>query len=127
MKELIYNFKEVWQADRSLIWQILFLFLLAAAVAAVGFILVEPKQLQILSHYTDMGRVNNYNDSQWQFQYVFPVMALLIGFLHSVITPKIFVRSGGAFARLFMAASVVLLLILLVIMCRVIDTNRILS
>ncbi|MDR2063311.1 MAG: hypothetical protein LBQ02_00760 [Candidatus Nomurabacteria bacterium] len=127
MKELIYNFKEIWQADRKLIWRVVLLFVLGAIVATVGFVMIEPKQLQVLSHYTDLGKVNNYSDSKWQFQFVFPVMALLIGVLHSVLVPRIFIKSGGAFARLFISASVVILFILLLVMLRVIDTNRMLG
>jgi hypothetical protein len=127
MKELIYNFKEIWQADRSLIWRIILLFFIGVAVSVVGFVMIQPKQLQILSHYTDLGYVNNYSDSKWQFQYVFPAMALLIGILHGVLVPRIFIKSGGAFARWFIGASIVLLFILLLVMLRVIDTNRMLS
>ena len=75
---------------------------LILAVLFIVYILlnVRPSELQLVTHYTAYGITHLYRD-QWYYLFAFAGFALIIAFLHTAISLKMFLTKGHPLAIMF--------------------------
>jgi hypothetical protein len=75
---------------------------LALVLLFIVYILlnVRPSELQLVTHYTAYGVTHLYRD-QWYYLFTFAGFALLVVFLHTAISLKVFLTKGHPLAIMF--------------------------
>jgi len=75
---------------------------LILAVLFIVYILlnVRPSELQLVTHYTAYGITHLYRD-QWYYLFTFAGFALIVAFLHTAISLKLFLTKGHPLAIMF--------------------------
>jgi len=71
----------------------------------VSIVLLEPKHLRTLSHYTNLGAVNYFLNARWWHAIIFPVSGVFFGFFWTLMTGRLFEKRGAAFTRSFVFLS----------------------
>ena len=72
------------------------------ALAFMTYILlnVRSSELQLVTHYTAYGLTHLYRD-QWYYLFTFGGFALLVAFLHTTISIKLYITKGHPLAIMF--------------------------
>lgn len=101
------------------------LFILFALNAILGFVLLVISAFSVRSDIIAVkigyGDIGGYRDGTWTDMLVFPLMAVLLGIIHTVISVSIFKKHGDGVAKVFSFLSLLLLLGLYVVFFKLIN------
>jgi len=129
MKELRRELKEVYEGHRTLFTLMVALLVLALALFIYTLVSLRPNASVVKVSYGDIGRYQGgewssmsnsggYHDGSWQSRLVYLVFALILGIFHNVIALRIFRKKGEAYARVFVAGSIILVLLVSLVLWR---------
>ena len=115
MKHLGEDIKKLYAEERPTL--ILILFNMAASAALLVFSLTKlnPDAAVVKVGYGDIG---GYRDGSWTEMMAFPILALILGVLHSLIAVKIYRKRGAGMAKVFMLTTLALVFGAFVVLVR---------
>ncbi len=100
MKEIIKESFKKLVADRYLLALLAGLILFCLVLATIIGFSVQPREVQIVSHYSAFG-VSRYYLDQWFYLILFVAFELVIAVFHSIISVKLLVEKGRSLAIMF--------------------------
>lgn len=100
-------------ADRQLVILGLVMILLCLALIVISIVGFHITDVQVPVRYTDFGNVNTYRE-KWYYLLSFPLFAVIIGVMHSLIAMKLLVKGRGL-AGVFLAVTDCLLVFAIII------------
>ena len=129
MRGLIKDLKEVYDKHRTLFTLMVVSFVLSMLLFIYSLANLHPNASVVKVSYGDIGRYQGgewssmsnsggYHDGSWQAMLVYPLFAVIFGFLHSVIALRIFRKKGEEVASLFVIVTMFLILFTLLILWR---------
>lgn len=102
MKEYKEALIKVFREERELTRWVVVNFLAGFFVFIFSLVKLRPDSAVVKIGYGDIG---GYRDGSWTDMLVFPVMAALVGTVHSLLAIRIYQAKGAGLARIFMAVS----------------------
>ena len=72
----------------------------------LGFIFINPESAIVKTGYSD---ISGYHDGVWTDMLAFPLLGLILGFLHDFIAVNIFYKRGAGMAKFFLIVTTVLI------------------
>ena len=107
MKYLKTDIVDIYKNERSMLILIIFNILLSIALLVFSIINLNPNSTVVKIGYGDIG---GYRDGTWTDMIAFPLLAVVFGFLHTMLTLRIFHKRGGGMAKFFSITTTALIL-----------------
>lgn len=108
MKQL--TFKEdiitIYHNERGIILLIIINALLSIGLLVYSLVTLDPSGAAVKTGYGDIG---GYRDGSWVDMLAFPLLAIIFGFLHSLLALRIFHKRGGGMAKFFLVITTALI------------------
>ena len=105
------TFKEdlisIYSSERGLLILMILNLLLSIVLLIFSIVNLNPNSAVVKVGYGDIG---GYRDGMWTDMIAFPLLAILFGFLHSLLTLRIFHKRGGGMAKFFAITTTALIL-----------------
>jgi hypothetical protein len=108
MKEIITNFRKIYEHDRWLIVAMVFLFLTSFVLITLTFFALRPNSVMIRTGYADVG---GYRDGTWQYLLTFMIFGFITGIVHNILAAKVYGKKGSGASALFIFASIGLVIL----------------
>lgn len=115
MKTFGEDIKNIYEKNRSIFVLITFNLIAAIALAVFGFVRLNPNISVMKVGYSD---ISGYKDGVWTDMLAFPLMALVLGVLHSFIAVKIYHKRGAGMTKFFLFTTFVVILSGFIVMAR---------
>ena len=115
MSGLKQTFLIVFREERGLFVLMFLNFLAGIALLIFSLVTLNPDKVPVKIGYGDIG---GYRDGTWIDMLTFPVLAILFGVLHNILTLKIFERNKGGIAKVFVSVTFFLLIGAFVVLAR---------
>lgn len=106
MKTYAEDIKKIYFDERWMLVLMILNLVLSIAVFIYGVVNLNPNSAVVKVGYGDIG---GYRDGSWADMIVFPIMALVLGVLHSLIAVKIYHRRGAGMTKFFLITTTALL------------------
>lgn len=107
MKTAREDFTKICQTEKGILILMIANLLLAVILIAYSIINFNPNAAVVKIGYGDIG---GYRDGTWVDILAFPLFALILGVLHSILALRIFHKRGSGMAKLFLLVTTVLIL-----------------
>ena len=101
------DFIKIFQTERGILILIVFNLLIAIALAIFAIINLNPNASVVKVGYGDIG---GYRDGTWLDMLAFPILALVFGVFHSLLTVRIFHKRGSGMAKFFLLTTTMLII-----------------
>ncbi|MBR5939021.1 hypothetical protein IKZ77_00505, partial [Candidatus Saccharibacteria bacterium] len=98
MKAFGEDIKKIYLNNRLIFVFIAINIIAAIALAVFGFIRLNPSISVVKVGYSD---ISGYKDGVWTDMLAFPLMALILGILHSIVAVKIYHKRGAGMTKFF--------------------------
>lgn len=119
MKDLKENFLKIYKEERVLFWMMVALLVMGVGLMIFGLVNLRTGTAVVKVGYGDIGRYQGgewssmansggYHDGGWMEMLAFPIMAVILGVLHNLLTVKLFEKKGPGVAKLFVVMSIAL-------------------
>ncbi|MBQ3470644.1 hypothetical protein IJH23_02995 [Candidatus Saccharibacteria bacterium] len=107
MKTFKDDLLKIYQSERGIIIFAILNLLLAIALFVVSVLNLNPNAAVVKIGYGDVG---GYRDGTWTSLLVFPLLAVLFGLFHPLLSVRIFHKRGGGMAKFFLVVTAMLIL-----------------
>ncbi|MBQ3353316.1 hypothetical protein IJG89_03185 [Candidatus Saccharibacteria bacterium] len=107
MKNFKADFLKIYRSERGLLIIMIFNLLLSIALCILALIKLNPNSAVVKIGYGDIG---GYRDGTWVDMLAFPLLAMIFGIFHNLLTVKIFHKRGSGMAKFFLLITTVLIL-----------------
>ncbi len=116
MKYLGEDFKKIYASDRSL-----FVFMAINLLASIALIVFSITKLNPNSPLVKIGYgdIGGYRDGSWTELIAFPLLGIVFGILHSLISVMIFHKRGAGMAKFFLVTTATLIFGAFVVLIRI--------
>lgn len=121
MKELIQSLKGVTK-DKKILFTMIGLFVASVILIIISLVNIRVNNLQIWSRYASFGE--NYYKAKWYYLFAFTFEGLIIGIFHNLLAARLFAKKGRIITMLFLLISIGIVLLSIVTLARVLDTNK---
>ncbi len=119
MEKIKENLKKIYSGERGLFVMQILLFLSSMVLFVFSIFHLSPSSSVVKVGYGDIGRYQGgewssmsnsggYHDGSWLEMLAFPIMAVIFGILHNLVTVRLYERKGAAVAKVFMIVSLFL-------------------
>lgn len=98
---------KIYQNERGIVMIMLLNLLLSIALIVFSLIKLNPNAAVVKVGYGDIG---GYRDGTWVDMLAFPLLAIIFGVFHNLLTLKIFQKRGGGMAKFFLIITSALIL-----------------
>jgi len=118
MKHFAADFKKIYQTERFML-ALMIINLLASIFLIVFSILnLSPDSAIVKVGYGDIG---GYRDGSWTDFLAFPILGLIFGVFHNLITLVIFHRRGAGMAKFFLMVTTTLIIGTFIVLIRLLE------
>lgn len=100
------DFIKIYQNERGVLILMIFNLLLSIALIVFSIINLNPNASVVKIGYGDIG---GYRDGSWVDMLAYPLLALVFGVLHGLLTVRIFHKRGSGMAKFFLIITTVLI------------------
>ncbi len=107
---------QIFQTERGLLSLMVFNLILSMALLIFSIISLNPNASVVKIGYGDIG---GYRDGSWIDMLAFPILAILFGVFHNLLTVRIFHKRGSGMAKFFLIATTMLILGSFLVLIRV--------
>ena len=107
MKTFKEDFIKIYQSERSVLILMILNLILAIALFVFSIINLNPSSTVVKIGYGDIG---GYRDGTWIDMLAYPLLAVVFGVLHSLLTVRIFHKRGSGMAKFFLLTTTMLIL-----------------
>lgn len=101
------DFLQIFQNERGLLSLMVFNLILSIALLVFSIISLNPNASVVKVGYGDIG---GYRDGSWMDMLAFPILAILFGIFHNLLTVRIFHKRGSGMAKFFLITTTALIL-----------------
>ena len=115
MKSFKEDIVKIYQNERGIILLAIFNLILSIVLLVVSLVNLNPNAAVVKVGYGDIG---GYRDGTWTGLLVFPLLALLFGIFHALLSVRIFHKRGGGMAKFFLITTTILILGALLVLIR---------
>jgi len=107
MKTFVEDIKKIYFNNRLIFLFIAVNLIAGIALAVYGMIRLNPNISVVKVGYSD---VSGYKDGVWTDMIAFPLIALTLGILHSVVAVKIYHKRGAGMTKFFLFTTLIIIL-----------------
>lgn len=115
MKDFKSDFLEIYRTERGVLILMILNFILSIALLIFAIINLNPGVPVVKIGYGDIG---GYRDGTWLELLAFPILAIIFGIFHNLLTLRIFHKRGGGMAKFFLLTTSVLILSTFLVLVR---------
>lgn len=101
------DFARICHTERGVLILMIFNLLLAIALTVFAIISLNPNASVVKIGYGDIG---GYRDGTWMDMLAYPLLALIFGVFHNLLTIRIFHKRGSGMAKFFLLTTTMLIL-----------------
>ena len=105
MKNLKKLLAKIFKEDRAVIYFMIGNFLLSVVLFVAGIVNLKPNSAVVKIAYGDVG---GYVDGKWTDMLVFPMLAVLLGVVHSGLFLRIYEKYGKNIAIIFIVMTMLI-------------------
>lgn len=106
-KTLKTDFIEICRTERGILIIMIINLLLSISLLIFSLLSLNPNSAVVKIGYGDIG---GYRDGSWFDLLTFPVLAVIFGFLHSLLALRIFRKRGSGMTKFFLLISTILII-----------------
>ena len=106
MKTFKEDFLKIYQNERGIMLLMILNLIIAIILFVFSIIHLNPNASVIKVGYGDIG---GYRDGTWFDMLVFPLLALIFGIFHNLLTLRIFHKRGSGMAKFFLLITTTLI------------------
>jgi hypothetical protein len=106
MKHFVEDLKKIYQNERLTLILIILNILGSIALLIVGILKLNPDSAIVKIGYGDIG---GYRNGSWADMLVFPLLAIIFGFFHTLIALRIYEKRGIGMAKFFLITTATLI------------------
>lgn len=106
MKDFKEDFINIYHNERGLLIIMVLNLLFSIALLIFSLVTLNPNSATTKIGYGDIG---GYRDGTWASMLAFPILAVIFGFLHSLLALRIFRKRGSGMAKFFLITTTVLI------------------
>lgn len=99
------DFIKIYQTERGILILMVLNFLLSVALLVFSLVNLNPNSAVVKIGYGDIG---GYRDGTWANMLAFPLLAVIFGVLHNLLTLRIFHKRGSGMAKFFLITTITL-------------------
>jgi len=99
MKNIKEDFLKIYQTERGLLLLMVFNTFASLALLIFSIVTLNPEAPVVKIGYGDIG---GYRDGTWISLLAFPILAIVFGFFHNILTLRIFHKRGAGMAKFFL-------------------------
>lgn len=118
MKDFLESIKELYSKDRLVLILMGLNVILALALLIFALVNLNPASAVVKIAYGD---IVGYVNGSWWDMLAYPLLAIIFGFLHSVIAVRIYKKRGAGMAKFFLAATAGLILGTFIVLLRLLE------
>ena len=107
MKTFKEDIIKLYQTEKGIVTLIVLNLIFSITLFIFSIVNLNPNSTVVKIGYGDIG---GYRDGAWFDMIVFPILALVFGILHSLLTIKIFHKRGSGMAKFFIITTVALVM-----------------
>ncbi len=107
MKDFKTDFIKIYHNERGIIFFIIVNLILSIILLVFSITHLNPNAAIVKTGYGDIG---GYRDGTWTDLLTFPLLAIVFGVLHTLLSFKIFHKRGGGMTKFFLIATTALIL-----------------
>ena len=107
MKDFKADFIKIYHNERGIILFIIINLILSLALLVFSIIHLNPNAAIVKTGYGDIG---GYRDGTWTDLLTFPLLAIIFGIFHALLSLKIFHKRGGGMTKFFLITTTALIL-----------------
>ena len=107
MKNIKTDFIKIYQTERGILLLMIFNAFASLALLNFSIITLNPEAPVVRVGYGDIG---GYRDGTWIGLLTFPILALIFGIFHNILTLRIFHKRGAGMAKFFLITTSCLIL-----------------
>lgn len=100
------DFIKIYQTERGVLLLMVMNLLLSIALLVFSFINLNPNIAVVKIGYGDIG---GYRDGTWANLLAFPLLAIIFGVFHNLLTLRIFHKRGSGMAKFFLITTTALI------------------
>ena len=101
------DFSKIFQTERGVVVLMVVNLLLSIGLMVFAIISLNPNAAVVKTGYGDIG---GYRDGTWIDMLAYPLLAVVFGVLHSLLTVRIFHKRGSGMAKFFLLTTTMLIL-----------------
>ena len=107
MKHFIEDLKRIYRNERLTLVLIIINILGSIALLVVGILKLNPDSAIVKIGYGDIG---GYRNGSWADMLVFPLLAIIFGFFHTLIALRIYEKRGAGMTKFFLITTATLII-----------------
>ena len=107
MKSIKEDFIKIYQTERGILLLMIFNLLISLALLVFSIVVLNPDAPVVKVGYGDIG---GYRDGTWLSLLAFPILAVIFGVFHNILTIRIFHKRGAGMAKFFLITTLCLIL-----------------
>ncbi|MBO4276682.1 hypothetical protein J5868_03225 [Candidatus Saccharibacteria bacterium] len=107
MKHFIEDLKKIYRNERLTLVLIIINILGSIALLVVGILKLNPDSAIVKIGYGDIG---GYRNGSWADMLVFPLLAIIFGFFHTLIALRIYEKRGAGMTKFFLITTATLII-----------------
>ena len=118
MKHFIEDLKKIYRNERLTLVLIIINILGSIALLVVGILKLNPDSAIVKIGYGDIG---GYRNGSWADMLVFPLLAIIFGFFHTLIALRIYEKRGAGMTKFFLITTTVLIVGAFIVLTRLVQ------
>lgn len=122
-------FKEIYKEHKGLFGGMIFLMIISLVFLVFSLVNLRPTSASVNTGYGDFGSFaggdlvemqngGGYRTGKWVTMLIFPVFAIIVGVMHSLVAMRLYERRGEGIAKAFVGISVMLIVMAFIILVR---------
>ncbi len=115
MNNLKKDFIKIYHDERGVLLLMVLNLLISLGLFVFSILSLNPNAAVVKVGYGDIG---GYRDGTWVSLIAFPVLALIYGILHNILTIRIFHKRGSGMAKFFLISTTLLILGTILVLTR---------
>lgn len=100
------DFIKIYQTERGVLALMIFNLILSIILIVFSIINLNPNASVVKVGYGDIG---GYRDGTWMDMLAYPLIAIILGVFHNLLTLRIFHKRGSGMAKFFLLTTTVLI------------------
>lgn len=129
MKNFSKILREIYQEHKGLFSLMVVLALVALVFLVFSLVNLKPSSASVNTGYGDIGSYSGedlvemqngggYRTGKWAVMLTFPLLALILGVMHNLVTMKLYERRGEGIAKAFAGMSILLVVVAFIVLVR---------
>ena len=115
MKDFITDLKKIFKDERFMFILMILNLMGSIALFVLGIINLSPDSAIVKTGYGDIG---GYRNGSWADMLAFPILAIIFGIFHNLISLRIFKKRGAGMTKFFLITTSALIIGALIVLFR---------